>query len=462
MLTAALQFKLSGSRHFETASNQYRRDLVEPLRSAWYRHWPDGLAIPDPRLPDRDPLITGAMVSPEFDPLGLRPPMALWSIDEPGVTEAVIRGLSQFISNGDIRRLDQHLFSTALESAVMRTSRTSSCALSRRRYEGQAPRIVFDCEADGIDSVFVSGHLYIDEDGGVVGETGGFRLGEKTNFEELSLSGRAIFVKQGRSSISLDPVVKRTGLHPRLPDGSAVETIVLSFETLIEEDFGPSDEIPEYRDNGRLVVTLVPDFEPVHAAIADLGRASLAGELDLFFDQPFRRRAVIGSLLRRLGLTDVDLCCAIDEKLPAGVVASPLLHLTDEAGEPDPAAAVRQAFAAYCAVCHATGEAFPPNFLRGKSGPIGNAIAQCGQRIAYRLAMWNRPEAQRNKSPMPPQSFLLHAGISEQQWRDSRSFAELSKHMSGLLALTGSSLVRAEFIGDQDYEALPSCLATGD
>ena len=188
----------------------------------------------------------------------------------------------------------------------MRSNRESPCALSRRRYEGQPQRIIFNCEAEGADSVFASGYLYIDEDGGVVGETRGFRLDDKTDFEELSLSGRASFVKQGQSSIWLDPVVKRTGLHPRLPDGSAVESIVLSFETLIEEDFGPSDEIPEYRDNGRLVVTQVPDFEPVHAAIADLGQATLAEELDIFFDRPFRRRVVVGSLLRRLGLSDVE------------------------------------------------------------------------------------------------------------------------------------------------------------
>ena len=76
------------------------------LRQSWQRNWPNGLSIPDPRVPDRDPLVTGVTVLAEFDPLRLRSSLALWSIEDPGVIEAVIKGLSQFISNGDafIRR----------------------------------------------------------------------------------------------------------------------------------------------------------------------------------------------------------------------------------------------------------------------------------------------------------------------------------------------------------------------
>jgi hypothetical protein len=112
--------------------------------------------------------------------------------------------------------------------------------------------------------------------------------------------------------------------------------------------------------------------------------------------------------------------------------------------------------------CHGNSEPFPPNFLRGESGAIGNAIAQCGERIAYRLSMWDRAEEERNKSPMPPQSFLRSVGLNVQQWRSSASFAELRHHMSGLLAITGSSAKQVEFIGGQAYEALRPCLAKGD
>jgi hypothetical protein len=131
-------------------------------------------------------------------------------------------------------------------------------------------------------------------------------------------------------------------------------------------------------------------------------------------------------------------------------------------GESDPAAVVRQAFGAYCATCHSSSHPFPPNFLRGDAGPVGNAIAQCGERIAYRLAMWNRPEKERNKSPMPPPSFLQSVGLNAKQWRSSSSYAELRSHISGLLAITGSSTKQVEFIGGQAYAALRPCLANVD
>jgi hypothetical protein len=321
---------------------------------------------------------------------------------------------------------------------------------------------VFRCEQQGLDSIFASGYFFIGKDGGIVGETRGFKLGERADFEELSLSANSISVEQGRSSVLLTPLVKRTGLHPRLPDGTAVESMVLSWEAIIEEDFGPSDELPDYRDNGSLVVTQVYDFAPVHDAIADLGRDAQATEQDLFSDRPFRRGVVIGSLLQSMGVSNAESCCAAEEDPGMAVVEKLPLHLTREAGEPDPAAGVRQAFGAYCAACHGNSEPFPPNFLRGESGPIGNAIAQCGERIAYRLSMWDRAEEERNKSPMPPQSFLRSVGLNVQQWRSSASFAELRHHMSGLLAITGSSAKQVEFIGGQAYEALRPCLAKGD
>jgi len=462
MLTAVLQYKLSGSRHFDSTSNGYWKDFVEPLRQTWRKYWPNGLAIPDPRVPDRDPLVTGAEVSAEFDPLRLRPALALWSMDESGILETVIEGLSQFISNGDARQLDAMLFAGALHAGVMRTRREFPCALSSRRYEGLPQRIVFRCDQQGSDPILANGYFFIGKDGGIVGETRGFKFGERADFEEFSLVANTASIDQSRSSVLLTPLVKRTGLHPRLPDGTAIESIALSWGTIIEEDFGPSDEFPDYRDNGRMVVTLVHDFAPVHAAIADLGRDAQTTEQDLFSDQPFRRVAVIGSLLQRLGVSDAKWCCAVEQSSGTAEVEEQVLHLTREAGEPDPAAVVRQAFGAYCVACHGTSEPYPPNFLRGETGPVGNAIAQCGERIAYRLAMWDRVKDERNKSPMPPPSFLQSVGLNAQQWRSSESYAELRSHISGLLAITGSSTKQVEFIGGQAYEALRPCLANVD
>ena len=458
ILTAVLQYKLSGSRHFDTGSNRYSRDLVAPLLLAQRRFWPRGLTIPDPLLPDRDPLVTGAAVSAEYDPLRLRPPLERWFLDQPGVIETVVKGLSQFISTGDARRLDTHLFAAAASSPEFtRTRHESPCALSRRRYEGWPDRIVFRCEQKNSDAVFALGYFFIRGDGGIIGETGGFKLGERTDFEEFSLSANTVHIEEGLSSVSLSAIVKRTGLHPRLPDGSAVESIELSWPSIIEEDFGPSDEFPAYRDNGRLVVTLVPDFDPVHDAITSLGGDALAGDQNIFSDQPFRRSVVIGGLLDRMGVSDTEQCCGARHSFPDALVESPVLNLV---GEADKAASAGRSFVTYCASCHATSGSFPPNFLYGVTSTSSDTIVQCGERIAYRLAMWDRPREERSKSPMPPESFLLNVGINPQEWRTSTSFVELRKHVSGLPGPDGAPAYRAAIFGGKAYETLRPCLAT--
>jgi hypothetical protein len=384
--------------------------------------------------------------------------------------KTVIRGLSGFLSNDDARQLDGHLFSTALDAGVTRTTRKFPCAVSRRRDPGQPQRMVFGCESQTGESFFASGFLYLDGSGGISGETRGFKLDEQADFEELALSASVVLGEAGRSSVSLSPVVKRTGLHPRLPDGAVIESIGLFWDTIIEEEFGPSDEIPNYRNNGHLEVTLMQDFAPLQVAIADLARdvgrdVGRDGEHDgehRISDQPFRRNQVIGNLFKSLGVSTEAVCCVDEESFPAGKVESPMFQLASAAGESAPTAKVRQAYEAYCSVCHRTGGPFPANFLDDSVHSMGEALKQCGQRIAYRLSMWDRAEGDRNKTPMPPQSFLLSTGLTVQEWRSSTSFAELRSHMPGLLALSGSALDRVETIGAKSYEALPPCLASVD
>jgi hypothetical protein len=322
--------------------------------------------------------------------------------------------------------------------------------------------MVFGCESQTGESFFASGFLYLHGSGGISGETRGFKLDQQADFEELALSASAVLVEAGRSSVSLSPVVKRTGLHPRLPDGAVIEWIGLFWDTIIEEEFGPSDEIPNYRNNGHLEVTLMQDFAPLQVAIADLARDVGRDGEHRFSDQPFRRNLVIGNLFKSLGVSTEAACCVDEESFPAGKVESPIFHLASAAGESAPSATVRQAYEAYCAVCHRTGGPFPANFLDGSLHSMGEALKQCGQRIAYRLSMWDRAEGDRNKTPMPPQSFLLSTGLTVQEWRSSTSFAELRSHMPGLLALSGSALDRVETIGAKSYEALEPCLAIVD
>ena len=75
---------------------------------------------------------------------------------------------------------------------------------------------------------------------------------------------------------------------------------------------------------------------------------------------------------------------------------------------------------------------------------------------------WDRPEAARTKSPMPPESWLRGAGWSPAAWRDGAPQAALRDHLAGLLALAGTSVPQVEQQGRRAYETLQPCLGTTD
>lgn len=134
-------------------------------------------------------------------------------------------------------------------------------------------------------------------------------------------------------------------------------------------------------------------------------------------------------------------------------------------GEPDPGAAVRQTFARYCVSCHAGlaagSDEAPANFMNPAAGSRMNAIAQCAERIAFRLALWDWPEALRPVPPMPPADWFAGQGLDPDAWAAGEARAALRVFMAGLLALTGSSSVRVEQTGSLDPERLRPCLAEG-
>ncbi len=60
---------------------------------------------------------------------------------------------------------------------------------------------------------------------------------------------------------------------------------------------------------------------------------------------------------------------------------------------------------------------------------------------------------------MPPADWLWDEGFDADQWAAGEARAALRVYIAGLLALTGSSTVRAEQTGSLEYERLRPCLA---
>ena len=74
--------------------------ILPELDRAWTSIWPHGLAIPNPDLPNRDPL--AALQNPDNDPLLLRPPLETWQAPD---KTAFVVGLAGMLDVHAARRL---------------------------------------------------------------------------------------------------------------------------------------------------------------------------------------------------------------------------------------------------------------------------------------------------------------------------------------------------------------------
>jgi hypothetical protein len=74
--------------------------ILPALDRAWQTRWPRGLAIPNPDLPNRDPL--AALQDPANDPLLLRPPLETWKAPD---KTAFVVGLAGMLDTNAVQKL---------------------------------------------------------------------------------------------------------------------------------------------------------------------------------------------------------------------------------------------------------------------------------------------------------------------------------------------------------------------
>jgi hypothetical protein len=131
-LTAALQYRLSGERAFEAMPN---------LATGFSARWPAGLAVPNPDIPNRDPLAfakgaTGVEqvdIPARLEPIAPRAPIDVWKADDPALTGKFIAGLAALIAADDVDELERAL-ALGTASAKRRTLR-ATCHVSGQRVE---------------------------------------------------------------------------------------------------------------------------------------------------------------------------------------------------------------------------------------------------------------------------------------------------------------------------------------
>ncbi len=461
---AALQRRLSGGVLHDTETESFREGFVRTARSAWEARWPQGLAIPDPDLLNRDPLTTkgsgpvavsvpatlrpdeaqrlGGLVQRShvpaiFEPLNPRPPLEVWTAagaDDKGPGR-LISGLGEFLTSEEVRRLDQHLFAAGSRPASPRESITAPCEVAVQRREGAAERVKIKCSAAG--RLALEGRFFLD--GGRV--TGGTieRL-ETTGgvLRDLDVTGGTVTAADGRREVEAAVAQKLSGLHARRADGNALERLRLT-----------------WRDGeaaGEVTAGFLADFDAAEAVIGKLADRTESGASDAFSSLPFRRAATLGPLFAGLGM-EPGSCCLDESGLPP-----PVLEPDGAAGPDDfPEPAVKALYS-YCARCHATPEVSPPNFLYGDAASVRSNLAHCAERIFFRLDVWRLPAAERPKTPMPPIHSLAGLGLATESWPDDPVLDLLRQHAAGLLRTQIGAAPRLEALEARGYENLQSCL----
>ena len=158
LLDAALQLRLSGRRAYRSDS----ADLAA-IRATWQRRWPGGLRLPNPDIPNRDPLAEGnaaatareVSVLAAVDPLLPRPALAVAHFEPGGDQDAVIAGLAEFFSDADIQQLDAAL--RLRGKAAQAYNYSTTCHFTRT--PGQVPPWRLDVQCAGA-TLAAEGRLY--------------------------------------------------------------------------------------------------------------------------------------------------------------------------------------------------------------------------------------------------------------------------------------------------------------
>ena len=439
--TLALQYRLTGARVHDEESRAWRDGLQAALTRAWRERWPAGLAIPNPDIPNRDPLpfvagrepagATLAHVGAADEALVPRPPFEVWETSRPDTARRFVAGLAGFLSAADVRALDAHL-------------RRSAARAGERVYE--APCEVtwstrwlrFNCASAARDAgknLRAAGRLEITGNRSAGGELNALAAGDAAALEQLELKTITLDLNAGRVAFVPDG----GGMGARLADGAAVERVELEWRAsearVIQGIHGVA---------ARATVRTLDDFAPVRSTIAAMTDEGAFGA------RPFSRAALLPVLFSRLGIKARDWCCDDGSRLPpASVEAAPPRAPTTGA------ASTYAAFYSLCASCHATSEKNPPNFLAGPAEQVVASVKHCAPRIYARLAMWRVAPQARDKTPMPPPQ--PKAGATA--YSAPPPVAALERTAANLLREERGSEPRIEELLAGGYEALRPCLA---
>ncbi len=450
--TRMLRYSLAGKQGLVLDPADESPGFGAVFATNWQQHWPDGMAIPNPDIPNRNPLesagVIGQMDKPPLDinvvasvdPLAPRSPLETWSREQ--AAGKVITGLSALVAGTDISRLDAFIYEAAKDVGLKITTHSFACELSTRRSAQQVYRISFRCPG-------TAGRVYIDHDRIHGGSIDRLQLGNIQPVTSLDIVGGSVYRDAGHERITLD--VRNASLHARLANGNAIDSVELYFKIPAPDDLAIVKKI-----TGELRVNELADFALVHQAVGRMQKSAGPAELMLFSDQAFQRSRMMGALFRELGMPALNWCCESVDRMPAMTQAARTEDHPTANSDGSGFSSEEKRFFQYCASCHQSGDRFPPNFLNGSTAQVRAALNHCARRIQVRLKMWNYLPESRSKSPMPPFRAIHQQYPDSSAWQQSEDLRALQDYISRLPGMENQ--LSPESRSNTDYESLRECL----
>ncbi len=435
VLLAAWQYRLSGERGFDMDSPEFQGHVVATLARNAAAQWPGGLAIPNPEIPNRDPLsfLPGATglamtnVPAGLEPLAARAPLATWPSADSALARRFVFALAQQIADADVREVDAKLASTR---STARERFAAQCEV--RRWESE---LRFQCRArEGAPGVGLNGRVAVHAGRVESGEVASLALPGDEPVLHLDVAAGRVKRSANEDTLSVTPASR--GQRARLRDGRAIESIDMRWKA---------------DGKGEGAVTVVDDLWPLRDAIAPL--ASRSGNDAPLAQRAFGRANIMAPLFAKLNIPYPSRCCE-GRELP---LAEADADAVPEVGDPPVAAVFRQ----HCVPCHQTPERAPPNFLQGDAGRVSAALATCAPRIFVRVSMWQSSVSMREKTPMPP-AFAVHlAAAGRGEGPDPGVIASLRDTAGELLRAETGRVPTADELLARGYENLRPCLPAG-
>jgi len=442
-LVAALQYRLTDERAFDERSPAWRDEFLPVFGREWNARWPAGIAIPNPDVPNRDPLppegarrtagLAAVHVPAAFEPLAPRAPLEVWATPAPEAARRLVAGLAEFVTAADIRALDGQLAARAGRARPAERRREAPCEIA---WTGSSAR--FKCVGAGDTPVRVAGRVDLRGARVAGGEIGALELDGAPPLDHLEVAAGTFDAGAGRAAFTPGS----RGANARLADGAAIAGIALAWKPAEARARGGVREV-----SARATVTAIDDFAPVRSAVAAL--AAEPGDDAPLGARAFSRARVLAPLFAQLGVPAREWCCEDSSRLPEAVVEAP------EPPMPvDGAAAPFAAFYPLCANCHATAERSPPNFLAGPPERVVASVKHCAPRIYARLALWRAAPAARDKTPMPP----AFASARGEAYEPAPAIAGLERTASELVRAESGAAPRLDLLLADGYEQLRPCL----